>query len=127
MKTCLLDTNVLIRFLVGDNRAQQKEAAAWFRQAQQGARRIMVTPLVVAEASFVLESFYQKKRGEVAEKLELFVSQRWLRVPERRALMGMWPWYSRGMHFVDGFLLSLARLHGMPLLTFDKKLKNKTS
>ena len=33
MKKQILDTNVLLRFLVGDNEKQQKEARQWFKEA----------------------------------------------------------------------------------------------
>lgn len=33
MKEEAVDTNVLVRFLVGDNKVQQKQAKNWFSQA----------------------------------------------------------------------------------------------
>ena len=122
--TEILDTNVLLRFLVGDNKSQQKQAQQWFTQAQKGKKKILIKPLVVAEACFVLESFYHQKREEIANAFELFLSQRWLSVPERKTLLALWPWYKKNLHFVDSFLLSWAKLNKSKILTFDKKLSS---
>ena len=117
----ILDTNVLIRFLVEDNKSQKDQAEEWFLEAQNGKRRIVIKPLVVAEACFVLESFYKKSRKEIVQVLQVFLSQRWLKVEDRDALLNMWKWYLKNLHFVDSFLLSWAELNELTLLSFDKQ------
>lgn len=121
----IIDTNVLVRFLVGDNKSQQKQAEKWFQEAEQGKRKIIITPLVIAETCFVLESFYKKKRQEVTEALEILISQRWLGVKDRRVLLGLWPWYLKNMHFIDSFLLSWAKIKDADILTFDRQIQKK--
>lgn len=119
----LLDTNVLVRFLVGDNAIQKEKAAQWFKEAERRDRSIIITPLVIAETSFVLESFYKLSREEIADALEVIVSQRWLDIRERTLLVHLWSFYRKGFHFVDSYLRALVSLHGGELMTFDKKLK----
>ena len=118
----VLDTNVLLRFLVDDNTAQKKQAEQWFKEGELGKRKIVVLPIVVAEGSFVLESFYKKRREEIANAFEIFLSQRWLQVVERDTLLSLWQWYRDGLHFVDSFLLAWARCNEGRVLTFDKEL-----
>lgn len=125
MKTSLLDTNVLLRFLVGDNVAQQKQAEQWFTEAESGQRTIMVTSIVVAETIFVLESFYKQSREHIAAALRVFLSQRWLDVEARDELLDSLSHYEAGLHFVDSFLLSWAKLNSLDLLSFDKRLHKK--
>jgi predicted nucleic-acid-binding protein len=125
MKQELLDTNVLLRFLVGDNKKQQRQAELWFQEAENRKRKIIVAPLIIAEAAFVLESFYKKGRGEIADSLELFTSQRWLQVENREVIIHVWPWYIKGLHFVDSFLLAWIEVHEGGILTFDQQLRKK--
>lgn len=125
MKKQILDTNVLLRFLVGDNEKQQKEAQRWLREAEERKRKIVVAPLVIAETCFVLESFYKKQRIEIAEALEVFLAQRWLEVNQREVLLLLWPWYRKGLHFVDSFLLAWTQVHIGDILTFDRSLSKK--
>lgn len=122
----VLDTNVLLRFLVGDHPRQQAQARRWFKEAEAGKRAIIVHPLIVAEACFVLETFYETKRAAIADAMEAFVGQEWLLISEREALLGLWSWYRQGLHFVDSFLLSWASLHEGDILTFDQQMKKKS-
>lgn len=123
MKKELLDTNVLLRFLTGDNAKQQQEAGRWFKEAEQRKRKIIVIPLVVAETCFVLESFYKMQREKIAEALEVFLAQKWFEVPERQTLLGLWSRYRQGLHFVGSFLLSFAKAQNAGILTFDKNIR----
>jgi predicted nucleic-acid-binding protein len=125
IKEEILDTNVLLRFLVGDNQSQQKQAGQWFHEAEAGKRKIIIVPLVIAEACFVLESFYKKQRQEIAQALEVFVGQRWLRVEDREVLLKLWPYYLKKLHFVDSFLLAWNEVHATELLTFDRQIHKK--
>lgn len=123
MKKESLDTNVLLRFLVKDNQKQWEQAGLWLKEAEQRKRKIVVVPLVIAEACFVLESFYKKQREEIAEALEVLVAQKWLGVQERGVLLSVWPWYRKGLHFVDSFLLAWAQVYKGSILTFDQSLQ----
>lgn len=127
MKKEILDTNVLLRFLVGDNKRQQQEAERWFKEGELRKRKIVIVPLIVAETCFVLESFYKKQRKEIAEALEVFLAQRWLEVEERETLLLLWPWYRKGLHFVDSFLLAWTKIHQGSILTFDRSLSKKVA
>lgn len=122
MKDKILDTNVLVRFFVGDNKKQQKIAEEEFEKARRGKSKIIVHPLVIAETCFVLESFYKKDRKDITSKMEVFLSQKWLKVINRKSLLGLWPHYLIGLHFVDSFLLTWAKNNKAAVLSFDKKL-----
>lgn len=123
----LLDTNIILRYLVGDNAEQQNQSKEIFREAEQGKRKIYVKVLVIAEVCFVLESFYKKTKDEIANALEVFLSQKWLKVEDRPSLLTMWNWYRQNLHFVDSYLLALAKIDKFKLLTFDKELLKKSN
>ena len=118
----VLDTNVIVRFLVGDHAKHQAQAVQWLEQAEQNKREILIKPLVVAETCFVLESFYKKSRTEIAEAMLVFLSQKWLHVENRDELLSLWPWYRKKFHFVDSYLLAWAKVNNGQVLSFDKKL-----
>jgi len=122
MKKEVVDTNVLLRFFVGDEELQQKQASSLFSQAQKGKRKLVIKSLVVAETCFVLESFYKKQRNEIADVFEVFLAQSWLVIEEREILLKLWFWYKTGLHFVDSYLLSWAKNTTSSIISFDKKL-----
>ena len=64
-----LDTNVLVRHLTGD----PPEMAARATAARQSASELLLTDLVAAETIYLLESFYEVPRGQVAEALRSLI------------------------------------------------------
>lgn len=123
----ILDTNVLLRFLVGDNPGQKEQAGKWFAEGKTGKRKIIVAPLIIAEIIFVLESFYKKSRADIVNALEIFLSQRWLQVEEREVLQAALPFYKNGDHFVDSYLRGLSQVKHISILSFDKKLQKRAT
>lgn len=118
----IVDTNIIIRFLVEDQAEQLNQAKTWFSQAREGELNLVIEPIVVAESCYVLESFYKIKKSEIAEKFQILLGQRWLQVNQRKVLENLWPFYLDGLHFVDSFLLSWSRVHGQSILSFDQGL-----
>lgn len=64
-----IDTNVLVRFLVGDDENQAKKVYDLFKGAEQTGERFFVPLLVVLELLWVLESVYDVPRREILESL----------------------------------------------------------
>lgn len=73
MRELILDANVLVRFLVQDVPQQAKAARKLVEQAESGAFLLVVDPMIIAEAVYVLTSFYKKPREAVADALIAFV------------------------------------------------------
>lgn len=118
----VIDTNVLLRFFTRDNEEQYQQAVTWFKEAEQGKRKILISPLVVAECCYVLESFYKQSRQEIADTFEVFLAQKWLLVEKRELILGIWEDYKNKLGFVDCYLLRQVRSENMRILSFDKKL-----
>lgn len=68
--SAFVDTNVLIRHLTGDPPAMAARATAYLREE----RELLLTDLVAAETVYVLESFYEAPRADVAEALRSLIS-----------------------------------------------------
>jgi len=120
-----VDTNVLVRFFVGDNPKQLTQVNSWFVEAEKGKRQLMVKSLVIAETCFVLESYYKIPRVEIAEKMKALLMQKWLRVDEMEVWEKVWRNYKQDVHLVDGYLLGLVEMKQGKLLTLDRKLDKK--
>lgn len=68
--TALVDTNILVRHLTGDPPEMAARATAYLGAAHQ----LLLTDLVAAETVYVLESFYEAPRGQVAEAVRSLVA-----------------------------------------------------
>jgi predicted nucleic acid-binding protein len=66
-----IDTDVIIRFLTGDDLKKQAAATALFEQIEQGFLTVKAPDTVIADAVFVLSSprLYNIARNEVRELL----------------------------------------------------------
>jgi len=60
-----VDTNVLVRHLTGDPPAQAVRATRYLELADE----LLLPDLILAEVAYVLESFYETPRAQVAETL----------------------------------------------------------
>src|SRR6187397_1885769 len=93
-----VDTNVLVGLLVRDDDAQARAAEAFV------SRGAWVSPLVLAEVSWVLGAVYDRSAKELAAALARF---------QRR----------RALSFSDCLIVEIARKAGhVPLGTFDRDL-----
>lgn len=120
--TNIIDTNIILRYLVGDSEILYKKSIDIFKKAEAGELSLLIKVVVVAEVCFVLESFYKKTPDEIATSMEVLLSQKWLKVEDRKGLLGMWTNYRNNLHFVDSYLLSSAKANKYKILTFDKEI-----
>lgn len=67
--TSLLDTSVVVRYLVGD----PADLAARAAEIIDGEEPLQVTDVVLLETAHVLDSFYSVPRQEIADRLMAFV------------------------------------------------------
>lgn len=122
MKTCLLDTNIILRFLTGEPEAQAQRAKQLFEQGESGALRIRILPLVIAEVVFVLTGkYYQMDRADVAQALILFLENPSLDVADRNSLIhGLKLFKQHNIDYADAYLAAEARTYGCGIASFDQ-------
>jgi predicted nucleic-acid-binding protein len=77
-----LDTNVLVRFLVGDDPGQEARAVSLFARATAEGERLFVPQIVVCELVWVLGYAYDKDRSEIAAGLDNLLRARQLTFEE---------------------------------------------
>ena len=66
-----LDTNVLVRFLVRDDKQQAETIYRIFKHAESDKEVFFVPLLVVLETVWVLESVYKIPRQDILDSIEL--------------------------------------------------------
>lgn len=68
--SAFVDTNVLVRHLTGDPPEMAARATAYLGTEQE----LLLTDLIAAETVYVLESFYETPRGQVAEAVRSLIA-----------------------------------------------------
>ena len=114
-----VDTNVLVRLVARDD-PRQLEAAETF--VERGA---WVSHLVLAEATRVLTSVYDRAPSEVATAVEMLLNHQHLSLQDPDAVAdAVGQFRTRpALGFSDCLVLAIARKAGhLPLGTFDRNL-----
>ena len=112
------DTNILLRFILNDD----VEMALMAKSAiMSGA--IFVTTEVFAEVTYVLNRVYAIERNDIANILLGLIT---LVSTDDTAVMKLaFSYYAETkLDFVDCILAAYHHVHGVAILTFDKKLNN---
>ena len=111
-----IDTNVVVRFLVADDRRQAKKA----RTAIE-AGDIFISSTVLLESEWVLRSGYGHAPGPIAAALRRLAGLTGVTVEGPPLLALALDWMDEGMDFADA--MHLARAEGCDVfLSFDRKL-----
>jgi predicted nucleic acid-binding protein len=123
-KRRLIDTNLIIRYLVQDNPRHAKVAAALFEACDRGDLTLVLLPAVLAECVFVLESFYKHPRAEIAKVLAALVSSPGMGIDDLAVHLDALDRYrNTRCHFVDCTIAAAAVARDMPVATFDNDFK----
>jgi predicted nucleic acid-binding protein len=117
----LIDTNVLVRFFIGEPIKQASRVRALVEKADAEEVILVITPLIVAETIFTLESFYKMDRWDVAMGLIRFLKSRGMQVLEKEIVLDA---LERHRHhkisIADTYLAATAASSGYRVASFDK-------
>jgi len=120
----LLDTNLIVRYLVQDHEKQARAAGKLFEACDRGGLVIVLLPAVLAECVFVLESFYEHPRAEIAAVLSRLISSPGVEISGAAIHLDALERYrNTNLHFVDCLLASTAAAEDTPIATFDQQFR----
>ncbi len=114
-----VDTNVLVRLLTRDNPAQVAAAEEF---VERGA---WVSHLVLAEATWVLMSVFERGPAEIATAVGMLLDHQQLTLQDPDAVADAVEHFRRrpALGFSDCLVVAIARKAGhLPLGTFDRNL-----
>jgi len=117
----LVDTNLIVRYLVQDNEKHAKAAGRLFDACDRGDLVIVLLPVVLAECVFVLESFYGHARGDIASALGRLISSPGVEIGSASIHLDALDRYRKTkVHFVDCLIAATAATEDMPIASFDR-------
>jgi len=121
----LIDTNIIIRFLTGDDDEHLKIATEYFIQIEKGERKAEILPSVMMEALFVLTKFYKLPAAEVISDLKKIIALRGIVGDKILLLETLNVIDAKNIDFVDALICAKSRLYEYGTLSFDKDLDKK--
>ena len=121
----LLDTNIIIRFLVGDHQEHLKVATKIFKKIEDGVLEVEVLDSVLMEALFVLVKFYKLPKAEVILDLKKLLSLRGVVGDKVILIEALNILEDKNIDFVDAFICAKSSLQGYGKLSFDDDVNKK--
>lgn len=123
----LVDTNLIVRYLVQDHEKHAQAAGKLFDACDRGEVVIVVLPTVLAECVFVLESFYEHPRGDIASALGRLISSPGVEIGDTAIYLDALDRYRKTkVHFVDCLVAATAAAENMPVASFDQDYRKFT-
>jgi len=119
-----IDTNVLVRFLVGDDPDQEARAADFLARAAASGERLFVPQIVMCELVWVLSYAYGKSRAEITPGLESLMRARQLTFEQPDQIRTALERFAAGDgDFADWLIWERSRAAGCEhVVTFDSTL-----
>ena len=118
--SAFVDTNVLVRHLTGDPPEMAARATAYLGTE----RELLLTDLVVAETGYVLESFDETPRDQVAEAVRSLVAFASILCVDRALLLRAIEVYETDrIDFAEAYLVACAESTGVSkVASFDRSI-----
>lgn len=118
-----IDTNVLVRFLVGDDEQQARKVYNIFKKAESNKNELFVPVLVILELIWVLESAYEVSRKDIIDSISELLLMPILKFEHRSALQ-LFTQSAQGNRYdlSDLLIAYCAKERGCEtVITFDRK------
>lgn len=118
--SAFVDTNVLVRHLTGDPPELAARAAAYLHTEPE----LLLADLVVAETVYVLESFYEAPRAQVAEASRSLLALTSIVVVDSALLLWALEVYETDrLDFAEAYLVACAESTGVGrIASFDRSI-----
>jgi len=120
-KRKLVDTNLIVRYLVQDHEKHAKAAGKLFDACDRGEVVIVMLPTVLAECVFVLESFYEHPRRDIVAALGRLIASPGVEISGVEIHLDALHRYQKTrVHFVDCLIAATSTAQDISVATFDE-------
>jgi len=120
----LLDTNVIIRFLVGDDEKFSDISIEYFKDIESSKLEVEILEGVLMEAFFVLTKFYKIDKKDVILDLKTILSFDGVVNTNKTILFETLSIVeNKNIDFVDALICAKSNLQGYGKLSFDSDVK----
>lgn len=121
----VLDTNVVLRFILRDHETMSVAAYELFTKAGAGEIQLLLDSVVIAECCFVLSGkVYSFSKSDIAAVLSKIVMLDGVVVDEVSRINDALETFSKyGVDYGDAYLTAVARAENLMVATFDQDFR----
>ncbi len=119
----LVDTNILLRFLMNDEAKQGTASKSLFEKAKSGSITLHIPFIAITETVFTLQSHYGIDRADIGRELLKILNAPGVTLACPSWIVDALDEYRlRNVSFGDACLAAEARIDGLAIASFDKGL-----
>jgi predicted nucleic-acid-binding protein len=124
MKTYYIDTNVILRLFLKDDKDLSSKAFEYFNQARNGKTTLVIIPEILFEVEHVLRKLYKVSQEEISNNLFTLLKTPYIICNEKQTLLySLKDYQNKNIGLVDCYLFHSAKANGAEVLSFDKDLQ----
>ena len=122
-KVYLIDTNVILRYLLGDHAEFSPKAEAFMLAVSEGKKKADIMDVVIVECIYVMSRYYQIPKSEIVEKLSGILNFSGIvNIGKSETLEALLKYKDSNIDIVD-CILAAHSSHSRIVVSFDKDLK----
>jgi len=122
-KVYLIDTNVVLRYLLGDHPEFSPKAEAFILDVSKGVKKAEIPDVVIVECVYVMEKFYEIPKTEIVEKLSGILNFSGIVNPDRSEILeALLKYENSNIDIVDCILAARSSPEKV-VISFDKDMK----
>lgn len=122
-KVYLIDTNVILRYLLGDHPEFSPKAEAFMSDVSTGTKKAEILDVVIVECVHVMEKYYEVPKAEIVEKLSSILNFSGIVNPGRSEILeALLKYENSNIDIVDCILAARSSPEKV-VISFDKDMK----
>ncbi len=122
-KVYLVDTNVVLRYLLGDHAEFSPKAEAFMFDVSQGVKKVEILDVVIVECIYVMEKYYEIPKTEIVEKLSGILNFSGIVNTDRSEILEALLKYETSQIDIVDCILAARSSPDKVVISFDKDMK----
>jgi predicted nucleic-acid-binding protein len=122
-KVYLIDTNVILRYLLDDHNRFSPIAKAFMQDVAQGLKKAELLAVVVVECVYVMEKFYEIPKNEIVDKLSRILNIREVINPDKSEILEALIKFENSSADIVDCMLAAKSSPQRVVVSFDKDFK----
>jgi predicted nucleic-acid-binding protein len=122
-KVYLIDTNVILRYLLNDHKRFSPKAKAFMQDVAEGLKKAELLSVVVVECVYVMEKYYHIPKNEIIDKLSRILNIKGLINPDKSNILDSLIKYENSNADIVDCILAAKSSPQRVVVSFDKDFK----
>ncbi len=122
-KVYLIDTNIIIRYLLDDYAEFSPKAEALMLDVSKGVKKAEILDVVIVECIYVMDKYYQIPKPEIVDKLSRILNFSGIANPDRSEILYALLKYENSNADIIDCILAARSSPAKVVVSFDKDMK----